>query len=187
MNNSPQHGSKHQPSAHPPQPVDFLHLSLLDKILYGLGVGLGSGLAPKAPGTVASFVVLALIPLWLWLGLLSSIVVMFVMSVIGIWICDRTAAIMQVHDDARIVWDEFAGQSIVLLPLMVFEQVNVIGVLIAFALFRLFDIWKPWPIRYADHHIGGGFGIMIDDILAGIIAAAFLYAGLIIVTNLAWI
>ena len=140
MNNSPQHGSKHQPSAHPPQPVDFLHLSLLDKILYGLGVGLGSGLAPKAPGTVASFVVLALIPLWLWLGLLSSIVVMFVMSVIGIWICDRTAAIMQVHDDARIVWDEFAGQSIVLLPLMVFEQVNVIGVLIAFALFRMISL-----------------------------------------------
>lgn len=159
--------------------VDFRQLEVLDKVLYSLGVGLGSGLSPKAPGTVASFVVLFLAPLWLWLGIGATVISIAVMTILGIWICDRTADIMQVHDDARIVWDEFAGQSIVLLPLMAFNQVNWLGILVAFALFRLFDIWKPWPIRYADHQLTGGFGIMVDDILAGIIAAAVLYAGLI--------
>lgn len=162
--------------------VNFYQLSLLDKILYSLGVGFGSGLSPKAPGTVASFVVLFLAPLWLWLGISATIISIVLMTVLGVWICDRTADIMQVHDDSRIVWDEFAGQSIVLLPLLVFDQMGVVGVLVAFGLFRLFDIWKPWPIRYADHQLTGGFGIMVDDILAGIIAAAVLYAGLIVAT-----
>lgn len=162
--------------------IDFRQLSMLDKILYSLGVGFGSGLFPKAPGTVASFVVLFLAPLWLWLGISATIISILLMTVLGVWICDRTADIMQVHDDARIVWDEFAGQSIVLLPLMVFNQMHWLGILLAFGLFRLFDIWKPWPIRYADHQLTGGFGIMVDDILAGIIAAAVLYAGLIVAT-----
>lgn len=159
--------------------INFRQLNGLDKVLYSLGVGLGSGLAPKAPGTVASFAILFLAPLWLWLGIGATIISIVVMTLLGIWICHRTAEIMQVHDDARIVWDEFAGQTIVLLPLMLFQQMNVPGLLLAFGLFRLFDIWKPWPIRYADHQLTGGFGIMIDDILAGIIAAAVLYAGLI--------
>jgi phosphatidylglycerophosphatase A len=163
--------------------VDFRQLSVLDKILYSLGVGLGSGLAPKAPGTVASFMVLFLAPLWLWLGIGATIISIVFMTVLGVWICDRTADIMQVHDDARIVWDEFAGQSIVLLPLMALNQMHWLGILVAFGLFRLFDIWKPWPIRYADHQLTGGFGIMVDDILAGIIAAAVLYAGLIVATD----
>lgn len=159
--------------------INFRQLNGLDKVLYSLGVGLGSGLAPKAPGTVASFAILFLAPLWLWLGIGATIISIVVMTLLGIWICHRTAEIMQVHDDARIVWDEFAGQTIVLLPLMLFQQMNVPGLLLAFGLFRLFDIWKPWPIRYADHQLTGGFGIMIDDILAGIIAAAVLYASLI--------
>lgn len=161
-------------------PVNFRTLSVVDKVVYSLGVGLGSGLFPKAPGTMGSLAVLLLVPLWLWLGITATLIVIVVMSVLGVWICDRTAQIMQVHDDARIVWDEFAGQSIVLLPLMWFDQMNWLGILLAFGLFRLFDIWKPWPIGYADRHLKGGFGIMMDDILAGIIAAAVLYAGLII-------
>ena len=84
-------------------PVHFSRLSLLDKIIYSLGVGLGSGLSPKAPGTAGSLLVLVLVPLWVWLGFYASVAVIIVMSVVGIWICGRTAAIMQVHDDGRIV------------------------------------------------------------------------------------
>lgn len=165
--------------------VKFSQLNAVDKMLYALGVGLGSGLSPKAPGTVASAAVLLLLPLWVWLGLSGSIVAIVIMSLIGIWICGRTAQIMQVHDDGRIVWDEFAGQSIVLLPLLLLDQVTVWGVALAFGLFRLFDIWKPWPIGYADRQLQGGFGIMMDDILAGIIAAVVLYGALIIGLNIA--
>lgn len=75
---------------------------------------------------------------------------------------------MDVHDDGRIVWDEFAGQSITLLPLIYFNLIDIKWSLIAFALFRIFDIWKPWPIRVADQKVAGGFGIMLDDIIAGV-------------------
>lgn len=170
MTNSPDHTI----------PVHFSQLSLLDKIIYSLGVGLGSGLSPKAPGTAGSLLVLVLVPLWVWLGFYASVAVIIVMSVVGIWICGRTADIMQVHDDGRIVWDEFAGQSITLLPLLLLNQVHWWSVLLAFGLFRLFDIWKPWPIGYADRQMQGGLGIMLDDILAGVIAAVVLYCGLIL-------
>jgi phosphatidylglycerophosphatase A len=156
-------------------------LSLHDKIIYWLGVGFGSGLSPKAPGTVASFAILVLIPLWLYIGFWPSVIAVVLMSLVGIPICDRTANIMQVHDDSRIVWDEFAGQSIALLPLLYVGLVNPVSVLLAFALFRLFDIWKPWPIRHADQQVHGGFGIMLDDILAGIIAAIIICAGLFLI------
>lgn len=163
--------------------VKFSQLSLLDKIVYSLGVGLGSGLSPKAPGTVGSLAVLVFVPLWVWLGFYPSLLIMLAMSVVGIWICGRTAEMMQVHDDGRIVWDEFAGQSITLLPLLWLDRMSWWGVLLAFGLFRLFDIWKPLPIGYADRQLHGGFGIMMDDILAGIISAAVLYGALILSMN----
>jgi len=151
-----------------------------DRLCYALGVGFGTGLAPKASGTVASFAILALMPLWVWIGFWPSVVVMLLMSVVGIPICGRTADLMGVHDDGRIVWDEFAGQSIALLPLLYMPSTlgwnlgTVVNVLIGFGLFRLFDIWKPWPIRYLDQHVHGGLGIMADDVLAGVIAALLL-------------
>ena len=78
---------------------------------------------------------------------------------------------MGVHDDGRIVWDEFAGQSITVLPLIYFNVMDVKWALISFALFRLFDVWKPWPIRVIDRQVHGGFGIMLDDLIAGLWAA----------------
>lgn len=158
--------------------IVLAELSTQDKLIYWLGVGFGSGLSPKAPGTAASLAILVLIPLWLYIGFWPSVIAIVVMNLVGIPICDRTAQIMQVHDDSRIVWDEFAGQSIVLLPLLYMGWVNLATVVAAFALFRLFDIWKPWPIRYADQQVHGGFGIMLDDILAGIMAAIVLCVGL---------
>lgn len=161
-------------------PLDDAHrwhsMRGIDRLWYALGVGLGTGLAPKAPGTVASFAVLCLAPLWVWLGLWSSLLVVGVMMGIGIPICGKTAQLMGVHDDGRIVWDEFVGQSMALLPLVALglisaSMIGMLHVLVAFGFFRLFDIWKPWPIGELDRRVHGGFGIMLDDVLAGVFAA----------------
>ena len=66
------------------------------------------------------------------------------MSVVGIYICGQTAKVINVHDDGRIVWDEFAGQSITFLPLLYLQQINWIWVITGFILFRIFDVWKPY-------------------------------------------
>lgn len=135
--------------------------------LHFLALGFGSGLAPKAPGT---FGTLAAIPLvWLCSHYLSfnlylSLTVFF--SIAGIWICGITADDMQVHDDSSIVWDEVVGLMITMLAVPLSWQTLLVG----FLLFRLFDIAKPWPISYLDKHVHGGFGIMADDILAGLFA-----------------
>ena len=83
------------------------------------------------------------------------------------------------HDDGRIVWDEFAGQWIALIPLVPvlhWDGASVLWLLVGFGLFRLFDIAKPWPIGYLDRKVHGGLGIMVDDLAAGAIAGACLYA-----------
>lgn len=155
----------HKPS------INFQAMSWAQRLVVFCGVGFGSGLAPKAPGTFGSAFALLFIPLWLSLGFSGSVFVIIIMSLVGIWICGKTAEIIQVHDDGRIVWDEFAGQSISLLPLIYFNLIELKWILIGFALFRLFDVWKPWPIRIADQKVAGGFGIMLDDIIAGLWAA----------------
>lgn len=152
-------------------PINFRSMNWFDRCVVFSGVGFGSGLAPKAPGTFGSAFALLFIPLWLASGFQLSVLLMILMSFSGIYICDRTAKVMGVHDDGRIVWDEFAGQSITFLPLIYMGIMNWMWVLVGFILFRLFDIWKPWPIRVADQQVGGGFGIMLDDIIAGIWAA----------------
>jgi phosphatidylglycerophosphatase A len=151
--------------------INFKEMTWFERFIVFCGVGFGSGLAPKAPGTFGSAFALLFVPIWLAIGFSGTILAVIVMSLIGIYICGQTAKIMGVHDDGRIVWDEFAGQSITFLPLIYLEQMNWIWVLVGFGLFRLFDVWKPWPIRVIDRQVGGGFGIMFDDIIAGIWAA----------------
>ncbi len=158
----------------PKPPIQFAQMTWSQRCVVFAAVGFGSGLAPKAPGTFGSAAVLLLLPLWLQVGFSSSLLLMVLMSVVGIWICDRAAQIMQVHDDGRIVWDEFAGQSIALLPLLYWDFTPWWSVLLAFGLFRLFDVWKPWPIAWVDAQVGGGWGIMLDDLIAGLIAAIIL-------------
>lgn len=152
-------------------PIVFKNMTYLERCIVFCGVGFGSGLAPKAPGTFGSAFALLFVPIWLALGFWGSIFAILLMSLIGIYICGQTAKIIHVHDDGRIVWDEFAGQSISFLPLIYFGHMNWVWILVAFGLFRLFDIWKPWPIRVIDQKVGGGFGIMFDDIIAGFWAA----------------
>ena len=152
-------------------PIIFKDMTWPQRLIVFSGVGFGSGLAPKAPGTFGSAFALLFVPIWMTIGFTASVIAMLIMSLIGIYICGRTADIMGVHDDGRIVWDEFAGQSITFLPLIYLGQMNWFWVIIGFGLFRLFDVWKPWPIRVIDRRVDGGFGIMFDDIIAGLWAA----------------
>ena len=140
--------------------------------IHFLAFGLGSGAAPKAPGT---FGTLAAIPLWLLfadLPILSYIAVIVVTSLVGIWLCGQTSKDLGVHDHGGIVWDEFVGLWITYIAL----PEGWVWVLFGFLLFRLFDIWKPWPIGWADRKVNGGLGIMLDDILAGFMALGVLQA-----------
>jgi phosphatidylglycerophosphatase A len=153
------------------QPINFKTMTWSERFIVFCGVGFGSGLAPKAPGTFGSAFALLFIPAFMAIGFLYSTIAIIVMSLIGIYICGRSADIMRVHDDGRIVWDEFAGQSITFLPLIYLGLMNWVWLFIGFALFRLFDVWKPWPIRVIDRQVDGGFGIMLDDLIAGLWAA----------------
>lgn len=135
-----------------------------------LAFGFGSGLSPKAPGTIGT---LAAIPLW-WLlaqlPLTSYLAIVFISAVAGIYICGSGAKTLGVHDHGGIVWDEFVGFWIAMAALPVTWTSLILG----FVLFRLFDILKPWPISWLDKKVSGGFGIMIDDIVAGIASALVL-------------
>jgi phosphatidylglycerophosphatase A len=136
-----------------------------------LAFGFGSGLSPKAPGTMGT---LAAIPLW-WLlaqlPLTSYLIVVSIAAVVGIAICGRAADQMGVHDHGGIVWDEFVGFWIAMAALPITWQSVILG----FVLFRVFDIFKPWPISWLDKRVSGGFGIMIDDVIAGLAAAVVIY------------
>jgi phosphatidylglycerophosphatase A len=128
-----------------------------------LACGFGSGLAPKAPGT---FGTLAAIPPWLLLQLLSPLWYWFAVAFafgLGVYICGRTARDIGVQDHGGIVWDEFVGLWIAL----ALAPPHWLTIAAGFALFRLLDIWKPWPIRWCDRHVHGGLGVMLDDAVAG--------------------
>jgi len=130
-----------------------------------LATGFGSGLSPVAPGTVGTAVSLLLFVViqdTTWTLLALCVVGFFV----GIWLCDRTSEKLGVHDHGGIVWDEFIGMWIALL----WVPLSISTLVIAFLLFRLFDVLKPWPISYLDKRVHGGFGIMIDDVIAGLFA-----------------
>ena len=137
-----------------------------------LAFGLGSGLAKKAPGTWGTLVGLAFVPLLHLLPLWLALLLITAASVFGVWLCGRVATDLGVHDHGGIVWDEFVGIWITL----IFLPNTWLWLLLGFVVFRLLDIAKPWPISVLDRKVGGGFGIMIDDILAGVIAAGVLYA-----------
>lgn len=133
-----------------------------------LAFGFGSGLSPRAPGTMGTIVA---VPLYLLMAAFLSPYVylglIIASFVIGIYLCGRTAKDLGVHDHGGIVWDEFVGYWIT----MFMVPVTWYWVLSGFILFRLFDILKPFPIGWLDKKVEGGVGIMLDDVLAGVYAA----------------
>lgn len=143
---------------------------LLRHPAYFIAFGGGSGLAPKAPGTFGSF---AAIPLYLLLAPLAPIIYFFVtlaLLFLGVWACARTERDLGVHDHPGIVWDEVVGMLVTLF----LAPAGWVWLLIGFGLFRLFDIWKPFPIGWLNAHGKGGWGIMLDDVAAGVAAAVSL-------------
>ncbi|HED36267.1 MAG TPA: phosphatidylglycerophosphatase A [Gammaproteobacteria bacterium] len=138
-------------------------VAYLKNPLHFISLGFGSGLAPKAPGTfgtlaaVPVYVLLAQFELWIFLSVTALI------SVVGIYLCGYTSKTLGVHDHSGIVIDEIAGYLITMIAVPFHWKWMIAG----FVLFRFFDILKPWPISWLDKKVSGGFGIMIDDVLAG--------------------
>lgn len=142
------------------------------KILEILSTALYSGKSPKAPGTCGSFITLPIVYIIAYFygiyGILTFAIFVFI---IGIPVADAYAKAINKKDPGEIVIDEVAGQAITLLV----AGTNIYLYLIGFILFRLFDISKPFPVSWADTKVPGGLGIMLDDILAGLIGAVILW------------
>ncbi|MGL6070550.1 phosphatidylglycerophosphatase A family protein [Craterilacuibacter sp.] len=135
-----------------------------------IAFGFGAGLAPKAPGTWGSLLALPLFALLLWLGLDAAHIAWLTLPLfmMGIPVCGVTGRALGVGDHGGIVWDEIVAMLLVL----AFAPASIGGWILAFVLFRLFDIFKPWPIRWFDRRIHGGFGVMLDDLIAAVFAIA---------------
>jgi len=146
-------------------------VSYLKNPIHFLALGFGSGLMPKAPGTFGTlaaipvFLLLSQFDLWLFISLTV------VISIAGIYICSYTSKALGVHDHSGIVIDEIAGYLIT----MIAVPAEWMWVLAGFILFRVFYIFKPWPISWIDKNMHGGFGIMFDDVVAGFLALLCLH------------
>ena len=135
-----------------------------------LAFGFGAGCSPRAPGTMGTLVAVAIYLPLASLDWFTYLLVVVAISAFGVWLCGRAAAELGVHDHPGIVWDEIAGYLVT----MIAAPAGWAWLVVGFVLFRLFDIWKPWPIGWLDRHVHGGAGIMLDDLLAGLFAAACL-------------
>ncbi|ODV26995.1 MAG: phosphatidylglycerophosphatase A [Rhodanobacter sp. SCN 68-63] len=134
-----------------------------------IACGFGSGLAPKAQGTFGSAA--AILPWLLLLRVLSLpvyLLVVLAVFALGVWACNVAGRLLGVDDHRSLVIDEFVGQWIALLPALFAPWWIVLA---GFVLFRLFDVWKPWPIGWLDRRLKSGMGVMVDDVVAGVFAA----------------
>ncbi len=145
---------------------------LLRHPLRFIATGFGSGLMPVAPGTAGTLVA---VPLYLavkWMPIWAYAALTLLLFVMGVWACRHTAEYLGVHDHPSIVWDEIVGYLVAMTGLAGHTWEVVVG----FLLFRLMDILKPWPIAWVDRAVAGGFGIMLDDVIAGLYTAIMLHA-----------
>lgn len=139
-------------------------------VRHWLAYGFGAGLLPKAPGTFGTLVA---VPIYLLLSMLpmaAYLAVLAVMIAVGIWVCGTTANDVGADDPPGIVWDEIVG----FLVAMIAAPSGWIWVITGFLLFRLFDIYKPWPAGTINRRLRGGLGIMLDDIVAGLMSLVVL-------------
>ena len=168
--------------------------SVWEKLIYWLGIGLGSGLPKRAAGTWGTVGGLVVAIPMLALGFWGFLAVTVVGALVGSYICGKTSDLMGVHDDPHIVWDEWVGMWVSLLPILWLHfyddgllQGHQLSLLLlyfaAFVAFRFFDILKPFPIKWVDKNVSGGFGILIDDILAGLMAGVVLIVFVRVLVN----
>jgi len=157
-------------------------MSVGDRVAYAIATGFGAGFVPIAPGTVGALEGVAI-----YLGIralgfaeLNLLVGLIILNIglflLGVWASTTTCRVIGVADPHQIVVDEISGQLISLMPLSLLPSLSFAGLIIGFVLFRLFDIFKPYPIRKLEH-LPGGLGVMADDALAGIYAAVLLWCG----------
>jgi phosphatidylglycerophosphatase A len=161
------------------------HRALLRHPAGWIALGFGSGLSPVAPGTVGSLV--ALLP---WLALRELPLPYYALALVlafalGIRVCSWAVHTLGLKDPGVVVWDEFVGLWIALAPLLWWPRgwmwISAGWIFLGFILFRIFDIAKPWPVSWADKSVGGGLGVMLDDVIAG------LYAALALTLALRWL
>ena len=144
-----------------------------------LMTGFGTGLVPKAPGTAGSLVGALLFFPALFLPIYVQLGIIVIALGLGIVFSQRVADELEIKDPAMVVWDEFVGMWIAMLWLP-----GLLWLPIALVVFRLFDIVKPWPVSWADRELDGGLGIMIDDVIAGLMTLAVLQlVGFLLVTQ----
>ncbi|MBM3345941.1 MAG: phosphatidylglycerophosphatase A [Betaproteobacteria bacterium] len=128
-----------------------------------IALGLGTGLAPVAPGTVGTLLAFPIHVLFAThLPVLPHIAAIALLFALGVWACGVTGRAMGIADHSGMVWDEVVAMLIVLFVV----PAGLWWWLAAFLLFRVFDVLKPPPIRYFDRTVKGGFGVMFDDIFA---------------------
>ena len=139
-----------------------------------LAFGFGSGLSPKGPGTAGTLVAIPLYWLMADLNLWAYSGVVILAFAVGIYLCGKASEQLGVHDHSGIVWDEFVGFWITMWAI----PPDITRIIFGFVVFRVFDIAKPWPISGLDKRVHGGFGIMIDDVVAGIFACGTLHLAL---------
>jgi phosphatidylglycerophosphatase A len=144
-----------------------------------IATGFGSGFSPVAPGTAGSLA--ALLP---WFALRELPLAYYALATVvalalGVWACAWVVRKSGVADPGFAVWDEFVGLWIALAPLAGLAVASA-WICAGFILFRIFDIWKPWPVSWADRHVDGGLGVMLDDVIAG------LYAAIVLVLLMRW-
>ena len=133
-----------------------------------------SGLSPKAPGTVGSIAALPVAALLIWLGGPATLALGAALSLpLGVWAAEREAARCGEHDPKHVVIDEVCGMWIALIPVAIYG--GPAEWIVAFAAFRALDILKPGPIGWADRSLKGGWGVMMDDVFAGLGAAMTVY------------
>lgn len=134
--------------------------------IHFIAFGFGSGLSPKAPGTVGTLVA---IPIYLLMQSYDPWIyaaILIVLSLVGIYIAGESARKLNTHDHGGIVIDEICGYLLT----MFMAPAGWVWIIVGFILFRIFDIFKPWPINLADQKVTGGFGIVLDDLIAGVYA-----------------
>jgi len=144
--------------------VKNIALKVWQDPVWFIAFGFGSGLMPIAPGTWGT---LAAIPVYCLMMSLSPIVYLSLTAllfILGVWVSEKVSAELGEHDFSGIVWDEVVG----FLLTMTCAPAGWKWMLAGFILFRIFDILKPWPISLADKRVKGGFGIMLDDVLAAV-------------------
>jgi phosphatidylglycerophosphatase A len=153
-----------------------IHISQLKDPIVAIALGFGSGLAPKAPGTAGTLLAVPLCMALQNLSLMMYGIVTVIVTVVGVYICSYSIEKLGEHDHPAIVIDEIAGYLITMFAVPVGWEWLLVG----FVLFRIFDVFKPWPISWLDKNVKGGLGIMLDDVIAGLASLILIHAYILI-------